>query len=647
MLPFEFLGPYRLIEPIGRGGMGTVYRAIHEKTRQQVAIKLIAATVADDPRFRRRFASEIETLKRLKHPNIVTLIGYGEESGHLFYSMELVEGESLQQRLRRERRLAWPPMLDMAIEICAALKHAHDFGVIHRDLKPANLLFDPQGNVKLVDFGIAKLFGHNDQTAAGSVLGTADFMAPEQAGDGSITPRTDLYALGNVLYACFAGRPPFAGRTLTQVIDSLRQESPPRIDLFAPDLPEEIAELIHDLLKKRPEDRPPTALAVMNRMKAIRAGLNRLATQGGGMGDTVGRQESAPRSGPPDIATPTQLSDPDQKTLGNFDDGRGTSTPPPESDQPTMTATDPNGIGLSQAVTPRHPLAQSLVPGGPTVPPDAGRGKSAQSRRTDAPTDAFTDDRQGTHFRTVDDHDRRRGVWDSEPNEDRPANHFWHWLSIASMLAALVLGAAIFVWATRIPEPEELFSSIMEAHDGEDIDSVRARGDQFLRLFPRDERAAELKVLLEEANAQQVVRRLRLAATREGGFDQLPAEEQGFLLAMSERKHDPLTTRQRLQQWLNLYAPGGESLENPFRSVPRQMMIRAAQAELKRLQESPLPLRDQRAAELFARIEWARDNLDSNEQQKLLLAIIALYSDKPWAKEAVDEAKRLTGAAGR
>jgi serine/threonine-protein kinase len=645
MLPFEFLGPYRLSEPIGRGGMGTVYRAAHEKSGQQVAVKLIAATVADDPRFRRRFASEIETLKRLKHPNIVTLYGYGEESGQLFYSMELVDGESLQQRLRRERRLAWPPVLDMAIEICAALKHAHDFGVIHRDLKPANLLFDHQGIVKLVDFGIAKLFGNNDQTAAGSVLGTADFMAPEQAGDGSITPRTDLYALGNVLYACFAGRPPFAGRTLTQVIDSLRQESPPRIDLFAPDLPEEIAELIHDLLKKRPEDRPPTALAVMNRLKAIRAGLNRLATQGGGTGDTLGRPEPQPRSDGPATATPTKLSGLDQKTLGNFDDGRGTSSAPPSSDQVTVAATNPSGLHLSEAETPRHPFTQSPAPGGPSAPP--GRGKSAPTRHTTEPPETPPDTPKGTHFRTVDDHDRRRGVWDGEPKENRSASHFWHWLSIAAMLAALAFGATVFVWATRIPDPDQLFESIIRARDIDDIDTVRARGDQFLRLFPDDERTAELKVALEEADAQQVVRRLRLAATREGGVDQLPAEEQGFLLAMSERKHDPATTRQRLQQWLDLYAPGGESLENPFRSVSRQLMIRAAQAELKRLKESSIPPRDQRAAELFSRIEWARDNLDGKEQQKLLDAIVSLFADKPWAKEAVDEANRLLAAIPR
>src|SRR5690606_33168336 len=220
-----------------------------------------------------RFSDEIRTLTRLKHRNIVTLIGQGEQCGQLFYSMELIDGESLQQKLRREKRLPWALVLDMAIDICAALKHAHDFGAIHRDLKPANLLIDQDGVVKLVDFGVAKLFGSHEQTAVGSILGTADYMAPEQAAGLPVTPRTDLYSLGNVLYACFTGRPPFANRSLTEVLEALKNEEPVRVDAIVPELPPEIAELVHDLLEKRPEDRPPTALAVMNRMKAIRAGL--------------------------------------------------------------------------------------------------------------------------------------------------------------------------------------------------------------------------------------------------------------------------------------------------------------------------------------------------------------------------------------
>ena len=155
----EFLGPYQLGELLGRGGMGSVYAGVHGKSGQRVAVKLISPHVSDEMRFRRRFDAEIETLKRLRHDNIVQLIGYGEEQGQLFYSMELVEGESLQKRVRREKRLEWLPTIDIAIQVCSALKHAHDIGVIHRDLKPANLILTESDQVKLVDFGIAKIFG--------------------------------------------------------------------------------------------------------------------------------------------------------------------------------------------------------------------------------------------------------------------------------------------------------------------------------------------------------------------------------------------------------------------------------------------------------------------------------------------------------
>src|SRR6056297_2685989 len=178
----EVLGPYRIIRPLGRGGMGTVYEAIVEQTGEPVAVKLIAASVADEPRFQERFKTEIHALHRLKHKGIVRLLhSHIYEAGRIFYSMELVEGESLHERLRREKKLDWMEAIEISIQVCAALKHAHDAGVTHRDLKPANLMLTPEGNVKILDFGIAKLFGNSSQTHVGSVLGTADFMAPEQA----------------------------------------------------------------------------------------------------------------------------------------------------------------------------------------------------------------------------------------------------------------------------------------------------------------------------------------------------------------------------------------------------------------------------------------------------------------------------------
>ena len=277
MKPPEFLGPYRVGDILGKGGMGAVYKGQHERTGEIVAVKLIALQISDEMKFRRRFASEIETLKRLSHRNIVKLIGHGEEHDLLFYSMEFVQGQALQDIIRRDKKLSWMLALDIAIQVCAALKHAHDIGVIHRDLKPANLIVKEDGTVKLVDFGISKIFGHN-LTAAGSIMGTADYMAPEQATEGGTSVRTDLYSLGCVIYAMLCGRPPFRGNNITEIIEAVKHKDPVPLDLVDPDLPADIVQLVDELLKKSPADRPPTALAVMNRLKAMRTGLQRMKT---------------------------------------------------------------------------------------------------------------------------------------------------------------------------------------------------------------------------------------------------------------------------------------------------------------------------------------------------------------------------------
>ena len=155
-----------------------------------------------------------------------------------------------------------------------ALKHAHDRGIIHRDLKPANLLIDEQDHVKLTDFGIAKLYGGTSVTADGGVLGTADYMSPEQADGKQITSRCDLYSLGSVLYALLAGRPPFAGKTVVQVITALKNDQPVPLRRLAPDTPDELENIVLQLLEKDPQKRIPTALVLANRLKAMEHALS-------------------------------------------------------------------------------------------------------------------------------------------------------------------------------------------------------------------------------------------------------------------------------------------------------------------------------------------------------------------------------------
>ena len=177
----EKMGPYEIIDRIGQGGMGTVYAARHVESGEAAAVKVLTVGTALNEAFRDRFRVEIESLKKLQHPNIVSLYGYGEEEGVMFYAMELVEGKSLQDLLEDGTRFEWKQVTEFSIEICRALKHAQDHGIIHRDLKPANLLMTESGVIKLSDFGIAKLFGAAQMTVDGGVIGSVHYMSPEQA----------------------------------------------------------------------------------------------------------------------------------------------------------------------------------------------------------------------------------------------------------------------------------------------------------------------------------------------------------------------------------------------------------------------------------------------------------------------------------
>ncbi len=155
----ERLGPYQIRRKIGRGGMGTVYEGLDLQTGQAAAIKLLTPELAEQAGFRDRFKAEIEALRKLNHPHIVRLFGFGQQDQHLFYAMELVSGSSLETQLGLGRCYDWREVLRIGIETCRALRHAHDRGVIHRDIKPGNLLAGEDGHVKLSDFGIARLFG--------------------------------------------------------------------------------------------------------------------------------------------------------------------------------------------------------------------------------------------------------------------------------------------------------------------------------------------------------------------------------------------------------------------------------------------------------------------------------------------------------
>ncbi len=264
------IGPYEIQSKIGSGGMGSVYLGRHNVTGEQAAIKILSAALAHEEGFIERFNREIEAMKKLSNPHIVKLFESGIDNDTYYYSMEYVEGETLTQLLRRERQVGWLQAIDFGVQICYALKAAHDAGIIHRDLKPSNLLITADGTIKLTDFGVAQVFATDRLTVTGGIVGTAEFMSPEQAEGKRASKQSDLYSLGAVLYALVCGKPPFTGNTTLDVLHKHRFgifDDPRRIN---PDIPTWFEEVVKQLLEKDPAKRLPDAYVVARRLEQVR-----------------------------------------------------------------------------------------------------------------------------------------------------------------------------------------------------------------------------------------------------------------------------------------------------------------------------------------------------------------------------------------
>ncbi len=268
-MELERIGPYVIDHKIGSGGMGTVYLAQHAETGDDVAVKVLPPALAHEEGFVARFEREIESLRKLVNPQIVTLLDSGADMNTFYYAMEYVEGETLTDRLRREKRLPWRDVVRYALQICSALKSAHDAGIIHRDLKPSNLLIDRDNNIKLTDFGVAQVFAAGRLTMTGGIIGTAEYMSPEQAHGKRATKKSDLYSLGAVMYTMLTGRPPFGGKTSLEVIQKHKYSTFDRPSRYVEGIPRRLEETICQLLEKDPEKRLPDALVLSKRLGEI------------------------------------------------------------------------------------------------------------------------------------------------------------------------------------------------------------------------------------------------------------------------------------------------------------------------------------------------------------------------------------------
>jgi serine/threonine protein kinase len=254
---------YRLEQQLGRGGMATVHRAWDTELHRPVAIKVLSETLAADPGLRERFVREARAAARLSHPNVVAVFDVGDDGGLPYFVMECVDGGTLEGR----GPLAPDEAVALVAQAARGLAHAHELGLVHRDVKPGNLLVRADGTVKVADFGIARATDDSRLTQAGTILGTAAYLAPEQAAGAEATPATDVYALGAVLYELLAGRPP---RTVRTLADLTYDEPVTPVRDLAPAVPPAIEDVVMRCLAREPRYRPQDARALVHELEPPR-----------------------------------------------------------------------------------------------------------------------------------------------------------------------------------------------------------------------------------------------------------------------------------------------------------------------------------------------------------------------------------------
>jgi serine/threonine protein kinase len=265
------LGPYRIVDRLGRGNMGAVYAAIDTRLNRKLALKVMLPEFAADAESRVRFLREARAAAQITHDNVVTVYEADERDGVTYIAMQLLEGYSLQEYLRKKGSPTIPQIMRIIREAAGGLAAAHKRGLIHRDVKPANLWLEaPNGRVKLLDFGLVKpVEADLKLTQCGTLLGTPAYASPQQAGGEPVDHRTDLFSLGCVLYRMCAGRTPFEGPTATATLTNLVSQEPTPIREIAPQVPEPLAELVHQLLCKAPAGRPKDADEVVRRLRGL------------------------------------------------------------------------------------------------------------------------------------------------------------------------------------------------------------------------------------------------------------------------------------------------------------------------------------------------------------------------------------------
>jgi serine/threonine-protein kinase len=603
-MEIERLGPYEIVGILGRGGMGAVYKAVHRETREVAAVKLLSADLAGEEGFRGRFEAEIETLRKLRHPNIVRLFGFGEQEGLLFYAMELVEGNSLEEELRRGRRFDWREVTRIGIEMCRALRHAHDRGVIHRDIKPGNLLLAADGSVKLSDFGIARLFGYSRLTSVGNVLGTAEYMAPEQAAGQPVDARADIYSLGALMYALLARRPLFRGKSLPEMLHKQRYEQPEPIRKLVADIPEEFERILSQVLEKEPNRRIPNADILARRLEAMLQALSVNPETLAANVDWFHSDKPAPEEPDDAVLLPGDIA----ATLDFGGAVEEKKTLEKHGREPVA-----DSASLLEIVRPERVVA--AVPSASVPPPLA----------TALPGDTPSPSR----FITVSE-DELGDV--DEEEEERPPMFSWQ---TGALVVALVLVALSVWWFLQPPTADTLAARIDAKVADDSIDQAEGDIHDFLIRYSGDRRAKTYRKYQQRLDLDDLQRRFDLASRGLTGKKDFSPIGLAYSEAMHYMQLDPEAGMAKLQAIVDLYGQDHEPDPNAMCLILAQQQLAQLRDEVAKRSAAQLSLLQERL-----NVADAVRTSEPEQAKTMYRAIIELYSNKPWAADAVRRARQ-------
>lgn len=630
--------------------MGTVYGGTDRKSGGPVAVKVLAGRLSGEESFRQRFAKEIEALRQLNHPNIIQLLGYGQDDDTFFYSMELVDGCSLEEEIHRnKRRFTWQEALVTGLQITSALRCAHDHGVIHRDLKPGNLLLSTTGVVKLSDFGIASLFGSTRLTDVGNVIGTIEYMSPEQATQQPVTPRSDLYSLGAVLSALMSGRPPFLGKNLLEIVHQHSTQQAKRPSQLGVRLPLDFDLLVGQLLNRDPEKRPKSALLVYRQLEAI---LRNAVSEQESPGDAAAADEN-PQMGLP-AETSAELPSLKNAEKSRPEDFVGESSIwckqfPQTPAEPQMQE---DTAQLARQCSALLGAAKSLAEESRTIRYVPER-ESLEELGEIAEGEHDVGEKTVTHFFEVEKEEHSS----QNSSLDRFSESPWAGLILILISSVCFILMAFYLvrWWLSPPPADVLYERIVQAAKEDSLaDAALLRTDvkNFVRYYSQDENIREVREIESRQELDQLERRLRSGA-RGRDFSAVAPVERDYQNAIYDIRFRPEESLGKLEAFVTYYRsvfahlPSGEGddaaqerLRKKNKKQVRQY-VELAQRQILRVKGELARETEEQSVELEQQVKIALECLESEIEETreygedLRASILRLYGENAWAKSCL------------